>query len=292
MWAWIHKPDAVIRAAAIHQVDRLSWWRRRTDLPRKEPDRSEPTLHALGQRLSELLMTEEGRGRFCSVEVLERRGSVCYLAYPDDFVQNFSEHDAEGQLAVRTYRPTFTVAFAFTPSDGSLELCAKVPLRLRPRVESIFAETVLGIELPDWNPTSAYNLNRLKEPSFVLVTDPADNLIVHVRHIRLSLKNSKRRIGLDADPDRQEDVFRMLVECLNREHVPLAAVNVTKATFCFEFPPVDGRRAGSATFDVIYPSNCNLRHQPAWRVELITKYLRRWGIHASQPTDPDYRKAG
>jgi hypothetical protein len=278
MWAWLNRPAVVDRAALIHQVEHVTWWRRRDDLPRHDPDTSAEALDRLARGLSDLLVREQGRGWACTVEALARRGTVYYFASPDDFVQNVTTHDDDGRLTPRAFRPTFPVVFAFCPADGSLELFARLSARLKPQVEAAFARAVLGSELGEWRPDACYEINGLKDRGFSLATDPEDEVLAHVRQMRLSLKNSNRQITLKADPDWPGDMHVMLDEVLDRERVPLSAVNVTLATFCFEFLARDGRRPGSVTFDVAYPNSCGLRNQPADRVETITKYLRRWGI--------------
>ena len=116
-------------------------------------------------------------------------------------------------------------------------------------------------------------------PDFDLTTDPADGVRVSVRRLRLHLKNSRRRVTLDADPDAGPgDVYRMMDEVLDRRKVPPSAVFVGLVTFRFEFEATERRRAGSMTFDVAYPSSCGLRnHRPEY-VEVALKYLKRWGI--------------
>jgi hypothetical protein len=118
-WAWIHRPRAVEVAGLFHQVDHLSWWRRRDDLSRKEPDASPAALARLGAELSALLEAEQGRGRHCTVEPLARGPTRYFFAYPDDYVQNVTAHDDGGRLTPRTFRRTFAVVFALDPAAGS-----------------------------------------------------------------------------------------------------------------------------------------------------------------------------
>lgn len=101
------------------------------------------------------------------------------------------------------------------------------------------------------------------------------------------------RLTLEAAPDSGvEDVYDMLDEILNRERVPLSAVNVTLVTFCFEFLPLDGRKPRTLTFDVAYPSSCSLRNQRPERIELAQKYLKRWGIDVARTVPADVAAAG
>jgi len=242
--------------------------------------------------VSAILLAEQGRGRACTVEALPRRDTVYLFAHPDDFVQAATAHGPDGRLAPVTFRRTFPVVFAFRPAAGSLELFARVPARVKPRLEAAFADAALGFPLGDWRPPPAYELNGLKAADLALPTDPADGVTVHVRQLRLSLRNSNRQITLKADPAWPGDMRRMVAEVLDRERVPLTAVSVTLATFCFEFAAAGERRAGAVTFDVAFPNSCGLRNQPADRVELVAKYLRRWGIDVSESVGAGLGAAG
>lgn len=292
MWAWLNRPDIVERALLVHQVDNLSWWRKRSDLPCVSPSNSPEAKRELEKKLSELLVRTQGRGKVCTVEHLRMRGTDYFFAHPDDFVQNVTAHDDDGKLAARAYRRTFAIVFAFDANEGSLELFARVPAKLKPRIEETFAKIMLGVEIDDWNP-DAYDLNRLKHRGFGLTTDPEDCVQPRVRRMRLSLKNCRRRILLEADPDGQpSDIYELMEEALNEERVPLSAVNVTLVTFTFEFLPLDGRKSGSMSFDVSYPNTCSLRNQRPERIELALKYLKRWKIDVTQPSVPALAAAG
>lgn len=285
MWAWLNWQGAVEQATLVHQIDRLTWWRRRNDLPRRPPDTARETLDRLGGEISDLLRKAEGRGRNCTVEAFARRGTTCYFAFPDDFVLNATVHE-EGQLTPRTFRRTFTLVFAFDPAEGALELYAKVPAEVKRDLERAFAKVVFGVELGEWRPPAAYEPDALRDRGFRTETDPEDNVSVDVRQVRLSFLNSDRQIALRGDPVRPGDAFRMIDEVLNKENVSPSAVKVTLLTFHFEFRPCAGSRGGSVTFDVAYPNSCNLRNQRPERVAVIMKYLRRWGINVAGSVGP------
>jgi hypothetical protein len=289
MWAWLHRPEAFEKATLIHQVEHIAWWRKRWDLPQREPDTSEVALARLRRKISELLLTTQGRGQVCTVEPLSRLdGTDYFFAYPDDFVQSFTCHDEDGQLASRTIRPTFSIVFAYRRDEGSLELFGKVPASLKRRCEETFAESVLGASLGPWNPRAVYELDHLKHRSFRLQTDPDDRLRVRIRSMHLALRNCGRRlwVGVDVD-DPDDDIYRALDEMLNKEHASLPDVFVTRIRFCFDFLPLDGRLPGRLQFDVGRPNTCSLRNARPDYVELCRKYLRLWyvdcGRHVELP---------
>jgi hypothetical protein len=234
-------------------------------------------------RLGELFWAEQGRGRRCTVEAFRRRDTAYYFAHPDDYVQNVQAHDNDGVLAPRAFRSTFLVVFAYDGRAGTLELFAKGPAKFKGRLEQAFAEVVLGRPLGPWHPKPAYALNHLLSPDFKLVTDPADGVTARIRKLRLDLKNSRRRITLEADPEAPpDDIYRMMNDVLERRNVPAAAVHVGMVTFGLEFDGANGRRGGSLTFDVAWPGSCSLRnHRPEY-VEVALKYLKRWGVDAGE----------
>jgi hypothetical protein len=112
MWVWLHHADYFAQAGLLFQVEHLAWWRKRNDLPRASPRTKPDDLDVLKRGISQLLLTEQGRGRLCSVEVLERGRTVYFFVYPDDFVQSVQAHDDEGKLAPRAFRRTFHIVFA------------------------------------------------------------------------------------------------------------------------------------------------------------------------------------
>jgi hypothetical protein len=137
----------------------------------------------------------------------------------------------------------------------------------------------LGHARGEWNAKPSYTLGHLISPDFTLATDPEDAVTVSIRRLRLHAKHSRRRITLEADPEAgPADIYRMMGEVLNKQNVPPSSVFVGLVTFCFEFGDADGRRAGSMTFDVAFPSSCSLRnHRPEY-IEMAQKYLKRWRI--------------
>lgn len=291
MWTWLEHRDYFIQAGLMFQVDQLSWWRKRNDLPTRPPKASPEDRDGLRREISHLLLTEQGRGRLCSVEVLERGPTTYFFAYPDDFVQSVQEHDAEGRLAPRAVRRTFSIVFAYGRDEGTLELFAKVPGKLKPRLEELFARHVLDAELGAWQPPAAFALNHLRLRSTSLPVDPADAVTVWVKRLRFEVPGSKRRIELEADPEGgPRDIHAMIAEYFDRDALRVEDLRVKSATLVFTFAELGDRKPGTATVDIGHPSSCNLRHQRPERVEVIQKYLKQWGIDVrpgdSRPAAP------
>ena len=291
MWTWLHRVETFEAASMIHQVEHLSWWRKRRDLPKRPADTSRTARDRLGKLISDLLLLEQGRGQDCTVEHFSRSdGTDYFFAYPDDFVQNVTSHDEDGVLTPRTFRQTFEIVFAFNADEGTLELFARVAPKLKAKIENLFARAILGTDLGNWSPEAAYELNQLKDRTFELATDPEDRVRAYIRKVRLSFKNSERRIWLEVHDD-HDNIHEMIDECLNRENVSLDDVNLTLVTFTFQFHPLEGRKAGTLTFDVAWPSSCGLRNQRPERIEVAHKYLKRWKIDGGRALKFDYEAA-
>ncbi|MBP3954846.1 hypothetical protein J8F10_06060 [Gemmata sp. G18] len=287
MAAWVANPDVIGRAMRIHQVERLTWWRKRRDLPPGALDGSRGALDRFARELSALLLLSEGRGRNCTVEHMTRKGTEYVFAHPDDFAQNVTAHTRDGELVPRTFRHTFPIIFAFHPGEGTLETFAKLPSKTKPKVEALFAQQFLGVEhLPRWPRRPTYHLDQLKPRAFDLDTDPADRVRAEVRHMRLRYPNSQRQLSFTGDPGFPRDTHSLLDDALNQDRVPLTDLELTMVTLEFVF--LDGSDPPAVSLDVACPSSCSLRNLPPNRAELVQKYLRRWGIDA----DGDVAAAG
>ena len=291
-WAWLHRIEAFEKATLFHQVENLAWWRKRRDLPQVRPDTSHSALKRLGEAISDFLLLSQGRGQACTVEHFSRSdGTDYFFAHADDFVENITSHDDEGTLSPKVLKQTFVMVFAFNADEGSLELFARVPGKLKVEIEKIFCGSILRQPLGDWCPEAAYELDQLKDPSFILATDPEDQLRVWVRRLRLSFRTNGRRILLEV-PSGDDSMHEMMAQCLCSENVSMDDVHVTLATLTFEFLAQEGRKPGTLTFDVAWPHYCSLRNQRPERVEIAQKYLKRWKMDVGRSLSFDLETAG
>jgi hypothetical protein len=291
MAAWLANPEVISRAARIHQVESLTWWRKRRDLGPLAPDFSDESLRRFEGELSALLLAEEGRGRVCTAEAMARKGTDYVFAHADDYAQSVTTHDAERRLVPRTVRHTFPIVFAVNRAGGTLETFAKLPARTKPKVEALFAGRVLGVpELPSWPRRPTYRLDHLKPLGFALDTDPADRVRADITQMRFRYNGPKRQLVLKGDPEWPGDTRKFLEEALNPERVPLTSLELTMVTITFEF--ADEAEPKSLALDVAVPTSSGLRNLPPNRMELVQKCLRRWGIDADEPDGGGLAEAG
>lgn len=279
MRVWLDYPEVFQQASLVQQVDGLTRWRKRTGLPLVKPRITDESRRELAVALSACLRREEGRGQHCTVDYLRRRdGADVFVAYPDDFMQAILEHDPQGRLRPRSYRPTFEIVYAYHAERGVLELYAKVTSRLKPILENLFGQIILGIDLSSHPGRRPWDLNRLKDRYFCLETDPVDEVSASICRLRLDVPHCGR---LTVEPHRRDysnDVFDVIDECLNDERVSWNDVDISMATFRFEFGGRSNRSPETLTFDVSAPDYCSIKSRRPERIELTHKYLRRWRI--------------
>jgi hypothetical protein len=279
MWTWLHRPEVFEQALLMHKVESLPRWRKRKGLPLLTPRITPATLRELGKALANCLRREEGRGQKCTVEYFRgRTGADVFVAYPDDFVRTVMAHDEQGNLIARSFQPTFEIVFAYHGEEGTLELFAKVAPVVKPKLETIFGQIILGADLGPQGYSRPFDLNRLKDRYFSLETDPVDQVSVSIERLRFDVAHQGR---VTVEPDRHGrggNIYEVIDECLNGDTVCWDEVDVSLATFRFEFESRKGRRPGSLQFDVVSPNRCNIKSNRPERIELTRKYLRRWRI--------------
>lgn len=279
MWFWLEAPDVFERAALIHELQQLNWWRRRDDVPGVSPRTDEATLERFAEDLSRLLMREQGRGRRCTVEHCRRDDGVDYFCcFPDDFPQTVTIYNREGRLRTRHLKPTFDIVFAYRRDPPSLELSAQLPARLKLELERSFAWLVLDTRLGHHIPQEVYDLDCLKQLQGTLPTDPRDRVLAELRRMRLALPDHSRRITLESKHGVSNDVFAMAEEYLNMRNLDWEDIKITLATFRFQFERTDQRPRGTVTFDVSVPDSCSLNSQSPEREAICRKHLESWRV--------------
>lgn len=279
MWTWLNHPKIFEQVSLIHQVENLTRWRKRTGLPQVQPRATPTATRELATALSQCLRREEGRGHNCTVEYFRRRDRAdVFVAYPDDFVQSVLLHDERGRLVPRPLRPTFEIAFAYQADEGTLELYAQVAPALKPKLECLFGQIILDADLDACASSRPYDLNRLKDRYFCLETDPADHISASIARLRLEVPDYGRLTVEPTRCGRAGDVFEVIDDCLNDQAVPWETINISLATFRFQFAAVSGRQPGTLTFDVTFPDHCSIKSRRPERIDLTRKYLRRWRI--------------
>jgi hypothetical protein len=281
-WTWLHRRTVFKRASDLNRVDLIGTWRRRDDLPKQPPDLSPPALKQLGRKLAEALLTEQARGRQCTVHALED-GDVTYVfAYPDDYARTVQSHDTRGRLVRRTHRATFDVVFAYDQTRGSLETAADVPPGLKDKLDRAFAAACLDHVLGPCPKGPVYLLDLLADPDFRFVTEPGDGLSMTLRKVNLQFPGSERAIDLTNHRGKDRDM-NPLFQCLDPTRVTLDEMRVKSARLEARFAGSGEADAGSVTF-YLSRRTCNLRDQPEARVAAVRRCLEASGLVAGGVT--------
>lgn len=284
-WVFLNHRDLFDRVSLLDHADHLSrrYWRKRKDIPRKQPDFSDPALKELGDAVGAYYRENQGRGKWCRAEhYIRANGSHYFFVYPKDYTDTFVGYDDAGRFERRRQNPAFEVIFIYEPADGTLSLYAQGDKKLKQDLQTLFARAILHEEIGEENRDSVpYDLNGLKNRAFAFPTDPADGVTeVRLRELRLSVVgNEKKRITFEVPPKGEAgDVHELVAQALHEERLPLAMVNVTSAVIQMRFNNTNGngRAVKTVSFRIAVPDSCNLKDSPHHLI--AKKYLKRWEL--------------
>ncbi|MDR1383589.1 MAG: hypothetical protein LBJ67_07065 [Planctomycetaceae bacterium] len=281
--AWLSYRDIFDHAIQFFEVDSLTWWRKRLDLPKINPVFNINSRNRLEEYIETLLKTTQGRGYTCTVEMAVRPNGVYYFfAHPDDYVRDSLVHDDDKLLVHQTIRQTFEMVFAYNSIDGTSELSAKLPKRIKESLESLFLKHILGINMPE-DEEKPFDLSMLLDPNFKLTVSPDDNLQVFVNGITVNWGTSYT-VGyfVKGSDSVREFAFERLGDAIHHERIV-----VKKARFRFVFPQEGQKRPQTMTFEISPPFACTLKNQQPDRVEKAHYYLKQWRIEHAQEKDTD-----
>lgn len=293
LWVYINHDVCFEVGGRFNHADFLSRrsWRTRGGFPTTQPRIDDEGKVELAAKISDHFKKEK-RGAHCVVENWWRGKKVQYFfAYPEDYARRDDGFDSKGKFRPVIHKPVFEVIFRHDPEKGELGVYANGDKKLIEKMQTLFCNVMWNIGLPAVPPKShPYELNEILGRKFKCDTNPVDHIDrVGIRRLRLSITrgdNDSRRITLetggDADPD---DMPEMYDKFLHHENLKDEFVNVTQATFEFEFQPCEltKKKRKVISFDVTYPDKLSLgSHQDAFR-PLIDKYLLKWKIYRVTP---------
>lgn len=172
---------------------------------------------------------------------------------------------------MRTLRPPFEVMFAYQADQGSLELHAHTPSRLKPKLERLFCQTILGPKVVTIDEPEIYNLAALEERNFQLDADPGDCVRPVVRRVCFQERETKLRVVIEGNVP--EQVSR-LVDTVQRGLASRIEVTAATIQFIVQKPAAEPE---VFSCDVASRSS-SLSHETAEHVALARKCLRRWGV--------------
>ncbi|GHT26758.1 hypothetical protein FACS18942_04810 [Planctomycetales bacterium] len=99
MSAWLTHCEIFDHAVRFYEMDSLSWWRKRVDLPKITPVFDETVKKNLENELEQFFRTKQGRGFVCTAEMFARsNGTYYFYARSDDYVRDTFVHDKDKHL--------------------------------------------------------------------------------------------------------------------------------------------------------------------------------------------------
>ena len=285
LWVFLNHRRIFDVAHLLDRADHMNrkYWRKRKDMPRKEPDLSLATIGELEHSISAYYRERQGRGRHCHVDKYFR-GDRChyFFVYPQDYTDTFVGYDDQGHFERRRQNPAFEVIYVYDPIDGALGLYAEGGKETKKDLQELFGRTILHEELGEEERNShPYELNGLKKRGFAFPTDPSDRIKeVRIKELKLSvIGNPRNRITFEAAPNGPTDeIHDFMATSLHESRLPMAMVNVSSAVLQVRFDNTggNGRETKTVTFRVSYPDSCNLKDKPEHLV--VKKYLKLWEI--------------
>jgi hypothetical protein len=275
IWVWTEHRDVFEKAKKLLQVNRADFFRKRSGLPKGQVPITDERLAELKSKLQDFFIAKQNRGKICTVESFERGdGRHCVIAYPDDRPIPYLEHNQQEILAPIMVRPVFEIMFDIDPSEGTLALSAKLGKAVKEELEDLFIRTVYGIEPPPLIKPK-YDIEKLKDSTFVLATETADCLRAEISHMDLAWKDiaSVSSFGVK----KSGSIFRPINTLLRKEKRTLNDAAVRQVTIRFHFKSKRGRRAGVLCVELT-PEQMVIRCKDALRTEIMLKYLKKWEV--------------
>lgn len=249
-------------AARFHHADRLSYWRKRKNLPQEQAAVDADSLRELATKIGTYFHHTEGRGKNCVVEPLRRGDRDYYFAYPEDHSQRSIEW-VNDDFQPRPHNPAFEVVFVYSQREGSLDINFRGSPKAIEALQSIFAQAILKLkDLPaDPKDDRVYDLDALKHKGFEFNYAPGSGIDkVVVKKVRLTSRYRKTdRITLEADPAHEPQAVYDLVEAVSKS-LPLNLFNVTQVELAVTMGAQVGKPAKTHTLRITHPNSCTLKY--------------------------------
>lgn len=276
----LNRPHVFRTAGQFAWADGLKrHWHPRQDLPAAEPQLGIEALQQLKQSVSARYLEAEGRGEYCEAEVFWRGDVVYVMIYLADHPEAVVHFEDSNQLKRSTQQRAFDVVFRYEPASGAFEMYAEGDKEFRRSLAQDFVTSILRREvvLP-LDESLAFDLERLKDPSFRFATDGLDGVrSMDLRSMRLAAAGpGGGRITFGAPPRiSKPQLHHFIRRGLNEAHLPLEKLTVEHVTINAQV--ANGtRRPASVTFNISASNACNLKDTPEHNK--IRTCLKRSGV--------------
>jgi hypothetical protein len=148
VWAYLNHLQYWRGAALFLHADNVSPsnWKKRNDLQDLPPYVDDEDIQVLENAISEYFFSNEGRGKNCKVETYRRNQKEYFFAYPEDFAQTAIEWVGY-TLKNQAHHPAFEIIFVYCEAEGSLDIYAPKNTKAVPKLQAMFAEHTLKLEV-------------------------------------------------------------------------------------------------------------------------------------------------
>lgn len=262
MVTFLDHPEMWRGALYFHHADKLSWWRKRKNLPQRPAAVDRPSLELLAEKIKAHFRATDGRGRNCVVEPYRRGERDYFFAFPEDHAQRHVEW-TEGRFELRPHNPAFEIVYVYCQAEGTLDLNARGLGQSVEALQTMFAQAILKMDRlpPDPRDERVYDLGPVVRRDFAFVNEAGSGIgAVVLKRVRLSSRVRRGdRLTIEADPSQNRMAVHDLMEEVGKS-VPLNLYNVTQvdveATVL-----VAGGKAKRRTIRITHPNMCSLKQE-------------------------------
>ncbi len=234
-WVFFHHNQVFDVAARLHRADHLSgrYWRKRKDIPKKQPDVSPEALQELANAIAAYYWETQGRGSPCRAEAYLRAGRYHYVfVYPKDYSDTFIGYDDNGRFERRPQNPAFEVIYVYDPEDGALELYVRGDKKLVSDLQELFGRAILHEELgEETRDAVAFTAGVIPEPGPFKAewtppgfgsVDPYKDSLATLNRIRTGTLTVRQAIAEQGyDPDAQLEQIAEINRLLDEKGIVL-----------------------------------------------------------------------
>lgn len=281
-WAWIMFPDIFSGALEAYRASHRVWWRVREGLDKIIPDFGEGIRRALEDSIRNHFGERQCRGRYCCAKMDEYGDGIYYFRIEiSDFASLHRVCTPENMGISREIRPLREIDYSYDSNLGTLRIMCSGSHGTKEELEDVFIRTVLN-SVPVRPFPMRYDLAVMKSPRFSCVALQEDGVRISI--CQLVFRDFFERELSFSVPGKFGNVYMMIEDYLESERLEVSDVRVVSAKFRFEFLDRGPCRKGSHTFSIRENGGPDFRNQELERVEMIRKYLKKWGIEHERHT--------
>ncbi len=261
MTVYLDYADYWLGATRLRDVDSMSYWRKRKNLPKKAAAVDKASVARLAELIKAHFSKTDGRGKNCEVEVYRWGERDYFFAFPEDHAQHGAEWE-DGERKVRPHNPAFDLVFVYSQADGTLELNCRGATKADEALQGLFAQAILGLDAlpPDAKSKEVYDLGPLMKPNFEFTHAPDSGIgAVVVKRLRLTSRVRRGdQLVLSADTNRDRQAVYALAEEIGKA-MPLHLFDVTQVELAATLQTDPGKKPKTVTIRITHPNSCSLK---------------------------------